>query len=493
MRWIGWISLSLLLPVLLPLGQVSNVEARASTAKGIDWKPCPDDEAAECGTVSVPVDWARPTGPRIDIVTARVRAADPKARIGSLFLLPGGPGGSGVDSLSIVREFLAPEILRRFDLIGFDARGIARSRPVLCPTNSHPPSEFPQNAKAYRRLVEYHRQKADTCRRLTGPLFDHVDTLSVARDTDAIRAALGEQKISLYGGSYGTLLGQQYAEEYPRHVRALVLDSIMDHSITSARRYLVPQSLVLEQGYRQFSAWCTKSPRCALRGQDALKVLDELMAKADRGELNDPDEPGSALAPEDLSEIIRRAMYGTSDWVDLAQRLKKMQAGITTTLRTGIEEDSYHAIFCSDFSFPIRDFKQLKALMASSRRVAPHTRVSPLGWTDITGCQGYLPKTRNPQRPYRVKGAPPILMINSRYDIATPYPWATNVARQVPGAVLLTYDGISHLNYLDDPCVTAATDRYLLKLSTPPRGTHCPATPPPATDRSTSKLPSWPR
>ncbi|TDD31704.1 alpha/beta hydrolase [Actinomadura sp. KC06] len=499
MRWIGLVSLLSLVSVLLLPGPVSAVEMRPWTAaspagKGIDWEPCPEDPWVECGTVSVPVDWARPAGAKIDIAVARRPALAPRERIGSLFVLPGGPGGSGVDFSLFAGDLLEPEILRRFDVIGFDARGIGRSHPVLCPADSDPPSEFPQDAKAYQRLVQYHRSHAQECRRLTGPVFDHVDTLSVARDADTIRQALGERQISLYGESYGTLLGQQYAEEYPGRVRALVLDSNMDHSITDVRQYLVAGSDVVEETYRQFAAWCSKSPRCALRGQDALKVLDGLLARADRGELKDP--AGSTITPDALVETVRRAMYGPNSftgWASLGTYLTRLQ-GRTPARVPDWYPDAYQAILCSDFSFPVRDFEHLNSLMAASRRAAPHTRVNALTWTDITGCQGFLTRARNPQHRYRIKGTPPILLTNSRYDVATPYSRATHVARQIPGAVLLTYDGIGHVNYISNACSTAAINRYLLTLRTPPPGTHCPAEPLPATDTpamSDNNFPRW--
>ncbi|MGH3240175.1 MAG: alpha/beta fold hydrolase [Spirillospora sp.] len=435
----------------------------------------------ECGTVPVPVDWSEPTGDKIDIAVARSPAVEPRERIGTLFLLPGGPGIGGVDFVLYAVDSLEPEILRRFDVIGVDARGVGRSNPVMCPADSDPPSEFPPDAESYERLVRYHRTYADECRKQTGPVFDHVDTLSVARDTDAVRAALGERQISLYGESYGTLLGQQYAEEFPGRVRALVLDGNMDHSITDVRQNLVGGSTVLEQSYRQFAAWCDKSPRCTLRGQDALKVLDDLLARADRGELKDP--AGSTITSEDLLETVRRPMYGpgsATGWASLATYLARLKSRNPVRAPGRIPEwypDAYQAILCSDFSFPVRDFAHAQSLMAASRRVAPHTRVNALTWRDIIGCQGFLRQARNPQHPYRIKGTPPILLTNSRYDVATPHSRAVNVARQIPGSVLLTYDGISHVNYTQNACVTAAVNHYLLTLRTPRPDTRCPAEP----------------
>jgi pimeloyl-ACP methyl ester carboxylesterase len=461
----------------------AGVAGVPAPAGSIEWKPCPEDNTADCATVAVPVDWKKPRGATTNLAVARLRAADPNARIGTLFINPGGPGGSGVDFALAGREVFSPDIVRRFDIIGIDPRGVARSHPVRCPGElyENPPSEFPDNAAQYANLLAFHKKLGEGCRRLTGPLFDHVDTASVARDFDAVRAALGEKKISYYGVSYGTLIGQTYAEMFPGRLRAIVLDSNMDHSITRALRFMATEAAGVEGSYREFAKWCGTSAACALRGLDPIKVLDELMAKADRGELHFPDEPDVILTPEDLAGGIQGAMYDPAVWPPFSQDLAALRGSGSGNARASGAfaaepvEDPFQAVFCNDWKLPVRNFAQLDSYRAKLRKIAPHTRLNPLGWIAVSACQGYPLPTVNPQHRYDIHGTPPILMTNSLWDPATVYPWAVNAARQIPAATLLTYDGVGHGNYFLSTCSRQAIDRYLLTVRTPPQGTHCPA------------------
>jgi pimeloyl-ACP methyl ester carboxylesterase len=190
---------------LLPGGAVSS----SGGVAGIGWVPCPQDAVAECGTVSVPVDWAAPDGPRIDLALVRLPATGPGQRIGALLDVPGGPGDSGVDRVLANRGRFIASLNRRFDIVGYDARGVGRSRPVLCSARllaAEPAPVLTSQADFEARLAYNGRLRAD-CRARTGPLFDHADTGSGVRDLDAIRAALGEKTLTFRGRSYGTLLG----------------------------------------------------------------------------------------------------------------------------------------------------------------------------------------------------------------------------------------------------------------------------------------------
>ncbi|MEU8327549.1 hypothetical protein [Micromonospora sp. NPDC048839] len=176
----------------------------------IDWRACADqadDPGTRCGTLRLPVDWARPGGETFELALARRPAADPAARIGVLVFNPGGPGLSGVDVALTAASQLGPDVLRRFDIVGFDPRGTVRSAPVRCSSAllAQHPSLTPTTAAEFERLRTYNRQLREDCRAQSGPLFDHLDSVSVARDTDAIRAALGERQLSFYEWSYGTV------------------------------------------------------------------------------------------------------------------------------------------------------------------------------------------------------------------------------------------------------------------------------------------------
>lgn len=203
----------------------------------IEWRQCPEDRAVSCGTLQLPVDWSEPGGATFDLALARRVATDPARRIGALFVNPGGPGGSGVSFALAAAATFSPEVLQRFDIVGIDPRGVARSHPVVCSADAlGQPGDtaLPRSPAEFAALVAFNRRLAADCRQHTGPLYDHVDTVSVARDIDAVRAALEEDEINWYGASYGTLMGQLYAELFPGRIRSMVNDGNMDHSLGHA-------------------------------------------------------------------------------------------------------------------------------------------------------------------------------------------------------------------------------------------------------------------
>ncbi len=489
MRTSRWI-----MSVLLLLGPLA-VPARASAAPPISWRPCPAGQAekadsadladpvVECGSVRVPMDWDHPGGAMIEIAVARRKATDPSRRIGSLVFNLGGPGIAGVEATVDAADVFSAELLERFDLIGFDPRGVPGSPPVLCPAIPNQPDN-PATAEEYRQMLARLNTYDKACRRLSGPIFDHADTMSVARDVEAIRAALGERTISLYMLSYGTLLGQLYAELFPRRLRALVLEGNLDHSLRRPQDFLTTRVRTSERAFHLFAEWCGEpSSGCALSGQDVVKVFDELRARAERGELRDPDFPDFVLTPEWLAGRAEFGMADQSLWPGLGDYLAvlKGQAAPRAT-REGepprTNQDPYSAIFCADFRWPIRDFRELVRLRDAVRHAAPHLRWTFTGWRDVVGCQGRDITTRYPQRPYRFRdGTPPALLVNSRHDVATPHEFAVTVSRRMPGSVLLTYEGVGHRTYDFSPCTRAAIDGYLLTLALPRPGATCPGVP----------------
>ncbi|GAA4621272.1 hypothetical protein GCM10023196_008510 [Actinoallomurus vinaceus] len=187
---------------------------------------------AECATLSVPVDWAHPDGPTFGLALARRTATGPGVPVGALVFGPGGPGDSGVDRVVTGIDRFSPEIRRRFDIVSFDPRGVGRSSPVTCSPDllARRPSPKIEDQAAFEATLAYNRRLRADCRARTGPVFDHLDTAQTVRDLDAVRTALGEAKLTFHGSSYGTMLGAQYAETYPRRVRAMVLEGVMDQA-----------------------------------------------------------------------------------------------------------------------------------------------------------------------------------------------------------------------------------------------------------------------
>jgi pimeloyl-ACP methyl ester carboxylesterase len=465
-----------------------------TTQDAIDWTPCPQDAAAECGTLRLPVDWARPAGETFDLAVARRQATDPARRVGVLLVNPGGPGDSGVDyAVRRAPSQFSADILARFDIVGFDPRGVGGSRPVRCSKElwDQRPSAYPRNQAEFDRLAEFNRTLREDCRRRSGPVFDHADTLSVVRDMDAIRRSLGEKKISYFGHSYGTLMGQQYAERYGDRIRAMALTANVDHSL-GVRDFLVSSAATAEDSFREFVKWCDRTSSCALHGRDVTAVWDGLLARADRGEIRDPASPDQVLTANAIALYAFKSFYGPDRdelatyvaGLDAQEPKEPRQAQQRTRPRptatqgaqqqTTTTEPLLYAVLCQDWRFRPKDHREFADLTEAELKAAPHLRGSPRVHAAVAGCVGWPPEVNNPQHRLHVTKAPRILMLHSMHDPANNYTWATNVHRQTRGTtVLLPYEGAGHSVYGRTDCTRDAVDDYLTDLRTPSPGSRC--------------------
>ncbi|MFC5286361.1 alpha/beta hydrolase [Actinokineospora guangxiensis] len=441
-----------------------GVTGTASAGAELRWAPCPENAAVECASLAVPIDWDRPQRGSIEIAVARAKATG--QREGVLLHLPGGPGGSGVGAL-VGGGVLTPELAERFDIVSIDPRGTNRSHPVRCPSDvlSQMPDLVPETGGRHAELKAYSRRLGEACRALTGPLIDHVDAVSVARDIDALRAALGERRLSVYGISYGTLTGQMYAERFPHRVRALLLDSVFDHSLPT-RRFLATEARAGEDSFAEFVRWCARESSCALHGQDVGEVYTALYQRAVRGELRWPDEPGERL---DVLMFVQTAigrLYGP-DWPGLADFLDALTRApaptpAPTPAQTAAEAtDMPIAAFCGDHDFAIGSQRDWERAWRDMRREAP-TVGGHFAWVAVSLCADWPADTGNPQHRTDVDGGPVVLLMNSRFDPATPLEWAESVDRQLDRSFLLTYEGWGHRVYDRSGCTLDATHRYFL-------------------------------
>ncbi|MBM7773886.1 pimeloyl-ACP methyl ester carboxylesterase [Actinokineospora baliensis] len=448
----------------------------------IAWKPCAEAASVDCGSIRVPVDWSKPRGEKIDLAVARRKATDPRKRIGVLLINPGGPGDSGVDFAFRAEQALSPQVLERFDVIGFDPRGVGRSQPVVCSLELmlRQPA-LPANQREFDAFAAYNRELAADCRARSGPVFDHADTKSVVRDLDALRTALGERKINYYGISYGTLIGQQYAEEFGRDIRTMVLDSNIDHS-TDTRRFNEVTAATAEDSFLEFARWCDRTTSCALHGQDVPKWWDALLARADRGEVFDHVDPSRPVSSREIIETAFFSFY-VPDWAGLATWLVATSAASPVTAKAAAADEAvpnaFAAVFCQDYAIRVKDYREYAALSTRVNQIAPHMRGSALGIFATAGCIGLPEKVRNPQHRLDIDDAPKILMLNSLHDPSTSHEWALTIHRQSRDTtVLVTYEGWGHTAYQRSDCTKAVTDAYLLTLRTPRDGTRCAAVEP---------------
>jgi pimeloyl-ACP methyl ester carboxylesterase len=517
--------LAAFLVVLTVLAAAAPAAARPSAV--IEWRPCPDDATAQCATLRVPIDWADPYSARTGIALARRPATDPARRIGTLIVNPGGPGGSGVDFAVGADAFFSPALRARFDIVGFDPRGVSRSDPVVCSAAlvAAAPDPMIASQRQYDAAVAYNRKLAADCRRRTGPVFDHVDTLSGVGDLEAVRAALGADKINFYGASYGTLLGAQYTQRYPARIRAVVLDSVMDHS-AGVDDVLRTETDAAQDAFDEFVAWCGRDVTCVLHGRDVPAIWADLLARAAAGTLVDPYHPGRRMTVYSLLQVAFSSFY-QPQWSTLATYLETAgpeTAGPETAgpenagpenagpenagpenagpenadpENAGLEdaldsagaagrsapsqvENGFAAMFCADWSLPVSGYPDLAGKLAALKIRAPQMLASPLLLSATVGCLGRPSAPANPQRDLRPVGTP-TLVVGARHDPATAYAWAQHVTAQLgPAARLFTYDGWGHIAYGRSGCVTGTVDAYLITGRTPATGAHCPGVVPPS-------------
>ncbi|MGW0180298.1 alpha/beta hydrolase [Nocardia sp. NPDC003345] len=443
-----------------------------ATATTPDWRPCPERPGLECATIPVPVDWSDPGGARIEIAVILDRVDDPRRRVGTLVSLPGGPGSSGIDEIMRGGKF-SPGLHDRFDIVSLDPRGVRRSHPMRCDSGlvQDRPGLVPDAGGRFDEVRAYARDLADSCREYTGALVDHLDAVSVARDIEAMRGALGADRLSLYGRSYGTMPAQAYAELFPDRLRAVVLDSVDDHSLTGPE-FVTSSARAGEDAITEFIGWCARNPGCALHGQDIGAMYTDLFAAATAGRLRDPRAPQQPVAPLELSQRVTARLYGP-EWPALAADLRAFSeqplgapVAATRPARSGTPVEFPAIAVCSDWDFRVGEQADWLRQWQEQNAQAPTLRAH-FAWAAGSICAGGWPAPANPPHVPRDTGAPPILILNSRHDPATPHEWATGVAARTPRATLLTYAGHGHGIYGRTPCTTAAGDRYLIDLEMP--------------------------
>lgn len=447
----------------------------------IAWAPCNGD--LECGTLTVPLDYAKPAGATIGIAVERHPAEDPAQRIGSLVINPGGPGVSGIDDFPNELSVLTSQLLNAFDIVTFDPRGVERSDPVSCgETPGAPPAPLsdpvPQSVAAQKTTLSGMRQFGADCENASGAILPFVGTVDVARDLERLRIALGDPGLTFMGQSYGTLLGTTYAEMFPTHVRAMVLDSVIDPAL-SFNAISLGQAKGFEGDLGSFFSWCATNSSCPWQTtSDPTAAVLALVAQSRTTPA--PAGAGRTAGPGELYNALLEGLYAESDWPTLGDALAADAQGNGAPVVAMSDHyvadgstngsDAGEAIDCLDHPVS-RNLKGYATLAAQYGTVAPV--FGPLlAWGQAACAVWPVSATRVPA-PVRAVGAPAILVVGTTGDPATPYSWAVNLSHELSQGVLLTRDGSDHVAYFYSACVRDDVQTYLLGGGAPPPGTVC--------------------
>ncbi len=467
--------------------------APAASRPALSWRPC--DRRFRCATLEVPIDYSAPSRGRLGLAVVELPSTSAHP-VGDLVMNPGGPGGSGV---SFLEQTPFPAGLRsEFNLVSFDPRGVGESDPVRCvgtagirrligldpaPTT---PSEVASVVAATKSFVA---ACAEHTPRL---LLENMSSVATVEDMDRLRAALGEAKLNYLGFSYGTYLGELYAERYPTHLRAAVLDGVVDPALSTAEDDR-QQGAGFETDLHDFFAWCPHDATCkGLLPGGAAAAYKTLLADLAGGrsipaQLK-PKYGGTVPLTLGVAETaIAGSLYSNQSWPDLAEGLAQALGGDGGLLAAiaysyeGLQSNGRFqnqiaagvATDCLDRPSPVglSSYERLASELAKSE---PDFGASE-AWGSLPCAYWPVPPQGRPA-PIHAPGSPDILLVGSTGDPATPYPWAVAVSHQLDHAELLTRDGPGHTAYFFSTCIDGYVDRYLVTLRMPPMHTTCPST-----------------
>jgi pimeloyl-ACP methyl ester carboxylesterase len=512
-------------PQRLASDPTSPVEARRVDrvrTPRLGWYRCYD--YAECATVRLPLDYDDPAGPTTELALLRVRARDQKHRIGSLFVNPGGPGGSGTAIAYAAPEFLGDGVLDRFDVVGFDPRGVGFSDNVRCFRSVKDQTRelagldvtFPYTKAEERGYVASSKALGRACSTSGRPLSGSMSTAEAARDMDVLRRAVGDRKLSYLGFSYGTALGQYYANMFPDRVRAITIDGVINPvswtgtpataGVTQDDRLRSADGAY--KALREILIRCDRAGgrACAFAGGDPVANFDLVVRRLRATPLviDDPDLGQVTLSYADFIGFVLGNLYSPDGYQPITQlaalalTLTEPPATVSAAQRAAATRaiarrmtsaaghgrpardfpydnsfETYLGVACTDGLHPA-DAGSWPALTARSDRRAPYFGRA-WGW-GTAPCASRTWTVRDEDAytgPFTRRTAAPVLLVGNYWDPATNYHDAVSSSRLLPGSRLLSSDSWGHTAYGTSACVTGAVDSYLLRGTLPAAGTVC--------------------
>jgi pimeloyl-ACP methyl ester carboxylesterase len=442
--------------------------------------------------LKVPLDWSNPdNGKTVSITVIRIRSKSQHDRIGSLVVNPGGPGGSGTEAaLNLAVSELPDAILDRFDIVGFDPRGVGLSDPINCIPAKEKDAELnlppdPTTEAQWQVAIDEAKKVADQCFAIYGNDLTFFSTAETVRDMEALRARLGDDKLTYLGYSYGTLLGAEYASAYPDRVRALVLDGAVDPTIDSVQQDKT-QAAGFQLAFSHFAANCVKKAAACGLGPDPVAFVQNLMKSADATPIPSGESKDKRVvkAGAVLLAVIS-ALYDESQWDQLATALVDASKGngsgvleLDDQYNERQPDGSYSNIQDANAAIGCADETDRPSL-AEAKQLAPQWRAgNPLFGGSAASSLAFCSFWKAPpDKPIKVtaNNAPTVLVIGTTGDPATPISGARHLAKLLGSGDLLVWEGDGHTAYPKTTCVTNDVDNYLINLKAPAPESSCPA------------------
>lgn len=463
----------------------------AKSASALDWEKCGAKDAYFCATVAVPLDWDAPDGETIDIALKKNPASNSSKRLGSILINPGGPGGSGVNMVDHFPDTAGDSLVEHYDIIGFDPRGVNQSEPVMCFSDKETDefraeSSAPATAAGLAESKDWYKRFAEACQKNSADVMTHVDTISAAKDLEALREALGEDTLNYLGFSYGTKLGITYADMFPDKVGRFVLDGALDPELTYSQ-LSEGQAVAFDGALKTYVSWCLKQKTCPLSGSvdSGMAQIQKLLDDIEKKPLPTTDSQRPLTLSLALSGLIL-PMYAETLWPTLSTALQGAMNGNGAALlvladygadreANGTYKTNSDAanlvINCLDYPTD-PDLDTMRVESADLQKKAPFFG-QYMGYGALS-CE-YLPKgTHTPAR-MNVADTEPIVVVGTTGDPATPYQWAKSMREQIENSSLVTYVGDGHTAYGRNTCITAMIDEYFVDGTVPKDGARCTA------------------
>ena len=453
----------------------------------LNWTSCEKD--FQCATVKVPVDYANPNAGSISIAAIRLRSQGTKK--GSLLVNPGGPGASGYD---FVRDagstHFSSKLRSNFDLVGFDPRGVKRSAPVTCQTDSERDAS---REKVYRYDTDQgiaaaladNKAIIAECVAKSGPALPYIDTQSSAKDMDILRATLGDTKLNYLGFSYGTSLGSTYASLFPDNVGKVVLDGAVDPALNN-EDLTAGQAEAFEKALHSYVADCQSHAGCPMTGNvdEGVRQIQTLITDVEQTPQRAKD--GRLVTGATFVSGLFTPLYDNESWPVLTQALTAaFQGDVSLMLRIadiGADRDpngtytsntafAFNAINCLDYPM-VTDTPGMRAEEARLKQLSP-----TFGYYFAYGginCKDWPYKPVHIPAPVKYTGKAPIVVVGTTGDPATPIAWAGSLRKELANASLVTWQGEGHTAYgRSNSCVTNSVDDYFVDGKVPSDGTMC--------------------